>query len=99
MGDTALSTQSLVSTGRCAAEAGHEDSPLPRPHGLTLQRLAEKRAGGGAEATMAADTEPLWLNKRAGPSLHIETGLFMDHEAYRIYHDYFSQAGLSNPDQ
>ena len=85
--------QSPVSTGRCAAETGHEDSPLQRPHGLTLQRLAEKRAGGGAEA------EPLWLNKRAGPSLHIETGLFMDHEAYRIYHDYFSQAGLSNPDQ
>ena len=48
---------------------------------------------------MATDTEPLWLNKRAGPSLHVETGLFMDHEAYRIYHDYFSQAGLSNPDQ
>jgi len=38
--------------------------------------------------------------KRAGSSkLFVETGLFMDPEAYNLYKEYFTQVGYSNVDQ
>ena len=43
------------------------------------------------------------LGRQRGPKIgstkYVETGLFMDYEAYSTYRDYFSKAGHSDPDQ
>ena len=43
------------------------------------------------------------LGRQRGPKIggtkYVETGLFMDYQAYSTYRDYFSKAGHTNPDQ
>ena len=50
-----------------------------------------------------AEVQKRDLGRQRGPKVgstkYVETGLFMDYEAYTTYYDYFSKAGHSNPDQ